>query len=220
MHPVFVGADQDHVGVRRDLRGRSGEYELLIEVVRILHLADDRRLLTLEFDGVTDRNAEQLCRPIGQGNLVSVHRIPPVADREHGSAEASGRILAPDLQAFRCSWYLQPSRGDDVDPAEPRVGIGDELIELIRVVTADFEPMAGQSEPAVMGRRNSVGGRRPEQRRGHGDAQQGDHEDVLSPLPPQHPRRPADDRAARRTPRPSPAHRAATNDSSPGGGIV
>ena len=80
VHPVFVGADQDHVGVRRDLRGRSGEYELLIEVVRILHLADDGRLLAVEFDGVTDRNAEQLCRPIGQGNLVGV--APDTARRE------------------------------------------------------------------------------------------------------------------------------------------
>ena len=185
-------------------RPTGNEGELLVEILRVLDDAHDRRApQAIELDRVTDRCVEQRRRTVRQRHLAQRGRIAPVEDGERRSAEPAGGILAADSSTSvdpgtdTSRWVMTSTSPNH------EVGVAHEPVQLLVVIDADVEQVSSQPECAVAPRRAAwrdvVGRGGAEQRARDGDGQQGDDEDVLPPLAPQQPQRPVHDGTAGRT---------------------
>ena len=225
------GVEQD-----RHLRGRVGlarchERELVAQVEAVLDDADNAARTPVGNHGVADVHVQRRGRARGQGDVTRARRKPPGDEAQQRMPELAVGVLRAQIERVERSRYRDALVVDLVDRAEgsPRRGdIGSD-------VAAERHQAVGSAETRVLRMARVVRECDADGRRRNREDHQRQHEHLLTPLPPEQPPRPTEDRPSRGpTTRGGhlhgsgsllecEAHRCASgvsSDSGPAGGIV
>ena len=229
----------DRVGARvhqdRDvLRRPSGRWgdqrELVAELARVLHDADDLAPNPVERQRQPDPEPQQPRHAVGDGDLAGARREAATAQREQLAAVDSPRILRTEVHRLDAPRDSDRAVSDDIARPELTPCGGERVIELARIAAVEPEQVRGRAELGVIGGTGVVDDRDAADRGGHRDGQQRHHQQLLAPLAAEHAPGPANQRAprgdaarprrAQRRPGGERGHRrspAASSESGPGG---
>ena len=169
------------------------EGELVEEVLRVLHDADDPARYAALAPGLPGLQVEVRRDTTGHRRLVGCGREMPGDQGEHRLAEGAVGVLGAQLVGIDRTWDGDGLVLDDVDLAEAVLQGGD-LGGEARIGTREGGRIPGRAETRAGGQRRVGRDRCPDDRGSHRHDNQREHEQLLAPLMPEQPPRPAKDR--------------------------
>ena len=182
---------------RRDSRGichlpGCDERELVEEALRVLHDADHLALDAADSPGGSHRKVERRRDAARHGDLVGARRVVPGDEREHRTAEGSVRVLRTELIGVDRSRDRLRLVLDHLDAAEAVLQARDDA-RRVRVVGREGHGVLRRAEAGVLRRRVVRRDGRAHDRRRDRDGDEGEDQELLTPLPPEEAPGPADD---------------------------
>ena len=172
------------------------ERELVEEALRVLDDADDPALDATDAPGGSHRKVERRRHAARHGDLVGARRVVTGDEREHRTAEGSVRVLRAELIGVDRSRDRQRLVLDHLDGAgvlQPR-----DDARRVRVVGREGCGVLRRTESGVLRRRVVRRDGRTHDRRRDRDGDEGEDQELLTPLAPKEAPGPADDGPAGR----------------------
>ena len=160
----------------------------------VLDDTHDRRLRPVEGDGVTQPDVHGPRHLVGQRHFTPARRVATVPQPQHGCAQRAGGVLGPELEGLGRPRHRDAALADHIDRGEPlprarEIGVDRPALGLGHV---EHQPLVGGAEDGIAPRRHVVGrGDSPYCDRDR-EAEQCHHQELLAPLTPEQPQRPAD----------------------------
>jgi hypothetical protein len=151
--------------------------------------------VTVERQGRSEVEPQELGHPVCDGDLAGARRVAALAERE--DSERVLRILCAEVHGLDAAGDADRAMGNDVDRPERFPGPGEARLELPRIGAVELKVDVGRAELGVGRRSRVVDDRDAADRRRDRDGEEGQHQDLLSPLAAEQAERPADHRAAR-----------------------
>ena len=123
---VATGCVEQHRGVRRR-RQRTGrdECELIRQVPRVLHRADDGVAVAVDCPRTADAQTEGGCNRLGDGDLTGMRRITTGIEPDGRCDIRTVRVFRADVECGNGSRYGYAPMGDHVDRSEVLLQRGD-----------------------------------------------------------------------------------------------
>jgi hypothetical protein len=196
--PLAAGPHQHRHRLRRVGGRRRQQGELVVQVARVLDKTNDGSRRPVEGERAADADLEGCRHRLGDRDLAGGGRVAALLEPQHRRAVGAVRVLGPELEGLDRAWNRHRLVADHLGGAQPRPDRGDLRVQRGWIGPLEVEAMGGRAESGVGRRDDVVGGRDAEDRRGHGDGEQHQHQELLAPLSAEQPPSPAQDRSPSR----------------------
>ena len=183
----LVGRVDEDAHVVCGARGRGrDERELVTQLARVLDDPHDRPPLAVERQGRADFEPQKVGHAVRDGDLARLRRVAAPAEGEEDVSVGAARILRAIVHRLDAARDRDRAMRDDIGRPE-RSSSGDEAcLETARIGAVERQHGIGRAEHGVVARRvGVVDDRDAADRGGDGDAEEGQHEELLPPLAPE-----------------------------------